>query len=92
MTRGKLANGALPVDNALAQRGDDIDVERVAGGARFLGAIEHGQVLDGLGEGGEEMFNRERAIEVDLEHARLFRRARSGIPRFPARLRRPSPS
>ena len=82
MMRGKLANGALPAANPSLSGGDDIDVERLAGGARFLGAIQHGQVLCRLGEGGKEMFNREGPIEMDLEHAHFFAALREVLHGF----------
>ena len=47
--------------SAFVQRGDDVEVERFADGAGFLGAVEDGDRLDGLGQGGDEVLDRRRA-------------------------------
>ena len=47
-------------------------VERLAGGARFLGAVEDGDGVHGLGEGGDEGFDGEGPEEADFEEADLF--------------------
>ena len=45
MTRG-IAATAAPSSRGLVQRGDDVQVERLADRARLLGAVEHGDRLD----------------------------------------------
>ena len=44
----------------LGEGGDDVAVERLAGGAGLLGAVEDGDRLDGGGDGGDERFDGER--------------------------------
>ena len=51
---------------------DDVEVERFAEGTRFLGAVEHGDFLCGLGESGDEFFRGEGAVKTNLDHADLF--------------------
>ena len=47
-------------------------IERLADGAAFFGAIEDGDLADGLGEGLEERLHTERAIQVDFEQTDFF--------------------
>ena len=57
---------------ALAQGGADVLKQRLARGARLLGAVEHRDGLYGPGQGGGKMFGGEGAVEVHLHHADLF--------------------
>ncbi len=59
----------------LGQGVDHVQVQRLAGRARLLGAVEHGQRLDGLGKRVDEMLDAERPVQPDLEHADLLARA-----------------
>mgnify|MGYP000615152220 CR=1 FL=1 len=56
----------------LVQRGDDVLVERLANGAGFLGAVEHGDLLDGRGQGGHEVLNGPRTVQTNLDQADLL--------------------
>ncbi|GBE29119.1 hypothetical protein BMS3Bbin04_00128 [bacterium BMS3Bbin04] len=51
---------------------NDVHVERLATGARLFGAVEDADCLDRLRQCGEECFQRERAIEADVQHADLL--------------------
>ena len=57
---------------ALDQGGDDVLVERLAEGARLLGAVEDGDAPDGRRQGGEEGRGVEGAVEPDLDQADLL--------------------
>ena len=56
----------------LAQSGDDIDVERFAHGAGFLGAVQHSDGTNGGRQRLGERLDGEGAIEPDLQDADLF--------------------
>ncbi len=49
-----------------------VQVERLARAARFLGAVEYGNRLDGGRERFDKALHREGAIQAYLEHAQLF--------------------
>ena len=51
---------------------DDIQVERFAERARFLGTVEHGDQLDALRQGFHEVVHRERAIEAYTDRTDFF--------------------
>ncbi len=53
----------------LAQRRDDVEVERIADGARLLRAVEHGERAHARGERPRERGHVEWPVEPDLEHA-----------------------
>ncbi len=55
-----------------AQRGADVLIQRLAQGAGFLRAVEHGDGLAGRRDGGEEVLDGEGAIQVNLHEADLF--------------------
>ena len=55
----------------LGQHGADVQVQRIAGRAHFLAAVEHGDAFDRGGERGEEVFRGERAVQVALEEPGL---------------------
>ena len=57
------------LDLLFVKRGDDVEIERFAEGTRFLGAVEHGDFLCGLGERGNELFHGEGTVKSDFEHA-----------------------
>ena len=59
-------------DAHFGERGDDVAVERLAGGAGFLGAVEDGDGFDALGDGGDEGLDGERPEQADFEQADLF--------------------
>ena len=59
--------------SALAGKcGTDVQVERFADGAGFFGAVEDGDLLDRFRDGGEQALDRERTVQVDLDHADFF--------------------
>ena len=82
----------LLADAHFGQRGDDVAVERLAGGARLLGAVEDGDGFHGGGQRGDEGLDGERPVQADFEQADLLAGGAAGLPRLPAPLRRPSPS
>ena len=55
----------------LGDRGADIEVERVAVGARLLGAVEHGDALDGRRQGVDHGGGVERPEQADDDQADL---------------------
>ena len=62
----------FPGDAHFGEGGDDVAVERLAGGAGFLGAVEDGDGFDRLGDGGDEGFDGEGPEQADFEEADLF--------------------
>ena len=62
----------LGVAVRLGKGGADVQIERLADGAGLLGAVEDADALDRLGDGGEEMLDGERTIEVHLHGADLL--------------------
>ncbi len=54
------------------EAGDHVEVERLAGAARLLGAIEHGHPVHGRRQGPDEVLDREGAVEPHLHHADLL--------------------
>ena len=54
------------------ERGRHVEIERIAGCARLLRPIEHGEAADALRQRRQERGARERAIEPDLQHADLL--------------------
>lgn len=60
------------LDLELVKRGDDVEIERLAERARFLGAIQDGDLLGGLGESGDELFRGEGAVQSDFDDAHLL--------------------
>jgi hypothetical protein len=64
--------GQLVVDDRFHDRRGDVQVKGFALGAGFLGLVEHGDLLDGLGEGLEEEVRGEGPEEPDLQHAHLL--------------------
>ena len=57
---------------ALGERRDRVEIERVAGGSRFLRAVEHGHRRHRLGDGVDESLCREGAIEADDQRTHLL--------------------
>src|SRR5262245_39627096 len=58
-----------PLLARLTQGGDDLQIEWIADGARLLGAVEHGEDANRLGQDGEEIGDRERTEEPHPQHA-----------------------
>ena len=56
----------------VAQGGDHVEVKGLAEGAGLLGAVEHADALGRLGQGGQQVLDREGTIEVHLDQADLF--------------------
>ncbi len=63
---------APAVDQSLIKRGHAVLVQWLAGCARFLGAIQHGDGLDRRRDGREEGLRIERPIEAHFQHAHFF--------------------
>ena len=57
---------------AFAERGDDVHVERFAGGAGLFGAVKNGDRLGGGGQSLNEVLNGERTIQANFEQADLL--------------------
>ena len=53
-----------------------VQVQRFAEGARLLGAVEDGDLLDGRGQGCQEVLHGERTVQADLDQADFFAVAR----------------
>ena len=70
-----------------AQRGDHVQVERVADRARLLGAVEDGDRAGGLGQRLKKILHREGAVEAHLEHAHLLAARHHPVDQFVRRLR-----
>ena len=58
----------------LGEDGNDVLIERLAGGARLLATIEHCDGPDGRGQCGDECAGVERPEEADFEQSDLFAR------------------
>ena len=56
------------------ERSDHIEVERLADGTRFLGAVEHGDRAGRRRQGGEERRRRERPVQPDGQETDLLAR------------------
>ena len=54
------------------QRVHDIHVQRLADGTGLLGAVEHGDLLHRLGQGGHELLGDEGAVQTHLHEAHLL--------------------
>jgi hypothetical protein len=68
------------------QRGDDVEIERLAGRARLLRAVEHGERLHGDRQHGEERRLAERPVEPHLHDADLLAARREPFRLFLRRL------
>ena len=91
MIRGGTANGDTPFGLRFGERGRHVEIERIAGRAGLLRAIEHGEVRTRLRQRGEERAARERAIQPDLQDADLLAAGDEMRPPSRARFRRPIP-
>ena len=67
MTRGMVFTGAVPSMSAFVDCADHIQIQRLAEAARFLGAVEHRNLLHRCGKCGEEVLHGERTVETDLQ-------------------------
>ncbi|CDC68726.1 putative uncharacterized protein [Oscillibacter sp. CAG:155] len=56
----------------VGQSGDNIHVQRLALCAGLLGAVQHGDLLAGSGDGSQQLVRTERTIQVNLHHADLL--------------------
>jgi hypothetical protein len=61
---------------------DDVEIERLASRACFFAAVEDGNLLYRGGQGGGEVFDRERAIEADFEQTDVFAAGCQGVNGF----------
>ena len=57
---------------AAAQRRHHIQVQRLADGARLLGAVQHGDGFDRIRQGAQQMLPGEGAVQPHLDEARLL--------------------
>ena len=64
--------GRPAIAACLGQRGDHVEVQRIAGRAGLLGPVEHGQAARARRQGGQEGRLREGPVQPDLQHAHLF--------------------
>ena len=62
----------LCLDALALQRGDDIEVERLAEGAGLLGSVENGDLLHRLRQCGCQSVCAERSVQSDLDKADLL--------------------
>ncbi len=73
-------HGAAPVEHdAVHQGGGHVEVQRFGRRARFLAAVEDGDVLRGGGERGEEGLDRERPVQPHVEVADLLTAGDEGV-------------
>ena len=72
MTRGAVANGGSSRVHRLGQGRDDLEVERLADGARLLGPVEDRDGPDRGRQGGDDLLGGERLEEPDPEHPDLL--------------------
>ena len=68
MTRGAVANGGASPSIASRERRDDLEVERLADGARLLRAVEDRDRPHRRRQGGDDLLGRERLEEADAQH------------------------
>ncbi len=64
-------NGGM-LEPAAAQRRHHIKVQRLTDGAGLLGAIQHGDGFDGIGQGTQQMLAGEGTVQAHLDKTRLF--------------------
>ena len=69
-------------DAHFGEGGDDVAIERLAGGAGFLGAVEDGDGFHGRGDGGDEGFDGEGPEQADFEQADLLAGGEHGFHRL----------
>ena len=62
----------VDVTAGLSQRGDDIQIQRLAQRAGFLGAVQHGDGLDALRDGVGKLLRHEGAVQADFHQAHFF--------------------
>ena len=73
------------------ERGDHVQVERIAERARLLRAVQHGDACGRSRQRREERARRERAVQPHLQHADLLAARRRDSRPSRARSRRPIP-
>ena len=76
---GDLGQGPRSLLRQRGERAEHVEMERVGRGARLLRAIEHGDAGGRLRQGGEQRLDRERPVQVDLQHPDLLPRRRQSI-------------
>ena len=59
-------------DAGVGKSGDNIQVERLALGARLLGAVEDSDLLRGLRDRGDQLVRTPRTVQANLDQADLF--------------------
>ena len=68
----ELRQRQAPGGERFGDDGDDVLVERLAGRAWLLGAVEDGDFADGFGEGCQESLGGEGPVKADFEQSQLF--------------------
>ena len=83
---GVLGGQAVPaaddpdlVEVALVEHGRHIQVQRLAEGAGLLGAVQHRQALEGVGQLRQQVPSGEGPVEVDLQHAHFSPLGHEGV-------------
>jgi hypothetical protein len=78
---------------AVSQRGDHVEVQRLAGAPGLLGAVEHGDGLhDRLGQRFDESAQSKRPVQPHFQQADFLAARGSGSRRSSCATSRPSPS
>ena len=66
------ADDLLIGDAGIGKGRDDVEIERLALRAGLLGAVENGDLLRGLGDGGKQLVRTERTVQADLDKTDLL--------------------
>ena len=64
-------NGDI-LEPAALKRRHDIQIQRLADGAGLLGAVQHGDGFDGIGQGAQQVLPAEGAVQAHLDKTDLF--------------------
>ena len=85
MTRGGSPKGGSVLVHRLVDGGADVEVERLADGARLLGPVEHGDRAHARGQGGDQLLSGEGPVEADRQHPDPLAVADEGVDRLAGR-------
>jgi len=66
----------------VGQGGDHVHIQGLALRAGLLGAVQHGDLGGGGGDGGQELVGPEGAVQADLDHAHLLAAAQQFVHGF----------
>ena len=81
----RLGEGGLGLVHRLVQGGADVEVQRLADGARLLGPVEHGDGANARGQRGDELLGGEGTVEADGHQPDPFPVLDEGIDRLARR-------